>query len=328
MLFCTPCRAIFALAIVIAPECQAQDPAASYPQKPIRLIVPLTAGGATDVLARVVGQGLTETFGQQAVVDNRPGASGNIGAELVAKAPPDGYTLLFGTTAIMAINPSLHQKLTFDTTKDLTPISMLVFSPITITAHPSLPVKTVRELISFSRARPAQLSYGSAGSGTPGHLIMETLKQYGKVDIVHVPYKGAAPALSDLLGGHIQLMTSGLPGVLMHMRAGKLRSLGLVSPQRSPLAPDIPTMIESGLPGVDDMRNWCGLFAPAGTPDSIIAKLSSTIARVLKTPSANERLSPQGYEPAGSSPEQLAEYLSAQKATWSKVVKQSKATAD
>ena len=314
-------------AVAGASAALAQD-ASGFPARSLRLVVPLTAGGATDVLARVVGQGLSDAWGQTSAVDNRPGASGQIGAEIVAKSPPDGHTLLFGTTAIMAINPSLFPKSTVDTTRDFAPVSMLVFSAITLTGHPSLPAKSVKELISLARARPGQITYGSAGSGTPGHLIMESLKRHGKVDIVHVPYKGAAPALNDLLGGHIQLMTSGLPGVLMHIRSGRLRSLGVASTERSALAPDIPTMSESGLPGVDDLRNWCALFVPAAVPEAIVAKISTELRRVLQSQYAKERLHPAGYEPAPGTPRELATYLAAQKALWAKVVRDSNARPD
>jgi tripartite-type tricarboxylate transporter receptor subunit TctC len=316
-----------AVAVLYAASLRAQDGAA-YPGRPLRLVVPLSAGGATDVLARFVGQGLTEAWGQPAIVDNRPGASGTIGAEFVAKAPPDGHTLLFGTTAIMAINPSLLPKQAFDTTRHFAPVSMLVFSAITLSAHPSLPVSNVKELIALARARPGQLAYGSAGSGTPGHLIMETLKRSGRADIVHVPYKGAAPALNDLLGGHIPLMTSGLPNVMPHVRAGRLRSLAVASPERSPIAPEVPTMAESGLPGVDELRNWCALFAPAGTPEAVVAKLNAEIQRVLRSAAARERLHPVGYEPAPGAAQQLGAYLASQKAVWAGVVKEAGVRAD
>jgi len=319
--------AIGIAATLCACTAAAQDPAA-YPARTLRLVVPLSAGGATDVLARVVGQGLTEAFGQSAAVENRPGASGQIGAEAVARAPADGHTLLFGTTAIMAINPSLLPKHTYDTTTDFSPVSMLVFSSITLSAHPSLPARDVRALIALARAKPGQISYGSAGTGTPGHLILESLKQAGKVDIVHVPYKGAAPALNDLLGGHIHMMTSGLPGVLMHIRSGRLRALAVASPRRSALAPDIPTFGEAGVAGVDELQNWCALFAPARTPEPVIAKLNAELQRILRSPQARERLAPAGYEPAPGSVRELAAYLASQKATWAAVVKASGARPD
>lgn len=259
--------ALMALPLVSAAAWAQTSPA--YPAKPIRLIVPFTAGGPTDILARIIGQKLNETFGPQVIVDNRPGANGNIGTELVAKSPPDGYTLLLASAGILTVNPSLRSRLPFDVTRDLAPVTLATSITNVLVVHPALPVKSVKDFIRLAQSRPGQLSYASAGTGSASHLAMELFKSTARVDILHVPYKGATPGITDLMGGHVQVMLIGLPGALPPVKAGRLKALAVSSLRRSPAAPELPTIAESGLPGFE-VINWLGVLAPAGTPRDII----------------------------------------------------------
>ena len=300
----------------------AAQAASAYPSKPIRMIVPFTPGGPADAVGRPIAQGLTERLGQQVVVDYRPGAGGNIGAELLAKSPPDGYTFMVTTPGIIAVNPTLYAKPPFDTLRDFSGITNGVTTANVMIVHPSLPVKSVKDLIQIARARPGQMSYASAGNGSASHLGTEVFKAMAKVDIVHVPYKGAAPGVIDLMGGHVQMMIIGLAVGLPAARSGKVRALGVSSLKRSPAAPELPTLNESGLPGYE-VVNWMGFIAPARTPHDIIAKLSSEIRAILQVPETRERLMKQGLEPAANTPEEFDAYIKSEIAKWSKVVKQS-----
>lgn len=301
--------------------------AQGYPAKSLRLIVPFSAGGPTDILARFLGQKLTESWGRQVVIDNRPGGAGNIGAELVAKSAPDGYTLLLATAGILTVNPHLFRKLPFDTLRDFAPVTLAAYNPNILVVHPSLPVKSVKELIQLARKRPGELSYGSAGVGSASHLATETFKSIAGIDIVHVPYKGAAPGVNDLIGGHVQMMLIGLPVALPHVRSGKLRALGVSTPKRSPLAPELPTISESGLPGFQKI-NWLGLLVPAATPKEIVARLNAEVVRILRLPDTRTRLLAQGFEPVGGTPEQLTEYMKTELAKAGEIVKKSGIKAD
>src|SRR4029453_1006317 len=258
------------------------------PPKPVRVVVPFPAGGTTDILARAAAQKLSETWGQQAIVDNRPGAGGNIGAELVAKSAPDGYTLLMGTVGTHAINASLYPKMPYDHVKDFAPVILVAGVPNVLVVHPSLPVNSVQELIAYAKANPGKLNFASSGNGTSIHLSGELFKVMTGVQMTHVPYKGSAPALQDLIGGQVQLMFDNLPPSPPQIKAGKLRALGVTSAARAPALPDLPTIAESGLPGFE-ASSWFGVLVPAGTPPSIVTKLNAEIAKWLPAPHAGEK---------------------------------------
>ena len=301
--------------------------APAYPAKPIRLVVPFPPGGATDILARDVAQKLTEAWGQSVVVDNRPGAGGNIGAELVAKAAPDGYTLLMGTVGTHAINASLYAKMPYDHIKDFAPVILVAGVPNVLVVNPALPVNSVAELIAYAKANPGKLNFASSGNGTSIHLSGELFKVMAGVQMTHVPYKGSAPAVQDLISGQVQLMFDNLPPSLPQIKAGKLRALAVTSTTRAPALPDVPTMAEAGLPGFE-ASSWFGVLAPAGTPPAIVAKLNAEIAKWLATPEAKERLSKQGANAAGGSPEDFVKHIAAETTKWAKVVKDSGAKID
>jgi len=301
--------------------------APAYPAKPIRLVVPFPPGGATDILARDVAQKLTEAWGQSVVVDNRPGAGGNIGAELVAHASPDGYTLLMGTVGTHAINASLYAKMPYDHIRDFAPVILVAGVPNVLVVNPALPVNSVAELIAYAKANPGKLNFASSGNGTSIHLSGELFKVMAGVQMTHVPYKGSAPAVQDLISGQVQLMFDNLPPSLPQIKAGKLRALAVTSATRAPALPDVPTMAEAGLPGFE-ASSWFGVLAPAGTPPAIVAKLNAEIAKWLATPEAKERLSKQGANAAGGSPEDFVKHIAAETAKWAKVVKDSGAKID
>jgi tripartite-type tricarboxylate transporter receptor subunit TctC len=302
-------------------------PAQTYPDKPIRLVVPFSAGGTTDILARAVGQKLGEHLGQQVVVDNKPGAGGNIGSDIVAKSAPDGYTLVMGTVGTHAINASLYKKMPYDHIKDFVPVSLVALVPNILVVHPSVPANSVKELIAYAKANPGKLNFASSGNGTSIHLSGELFKTTAGVEMTHVPYKGSAPAVTDLLGGQVQLMFDNMPSALPHVKAGKLKALGVTTAKRFPAAPDIPTIAEAGVPGYE-ASSWFGVLAPAGTPKEIVNKLSSEIAKILQTPEIKERLLSQGAEPVGNTPDQFTAFIKAETAKWAKVVKESGATVD
>lgn len=285
------------------------------------MIVPFTPGGPADAIGRPLAQGLTERLGQQVVMDYRPGAGGNIGAEALAKSPPDGYTIMVATPGIVAVNPALYAKLPFDTLRDFVGVSNAATTANIMIVHPSLPVKTVRDLIQIARARPGELSYASAGNGSASHLGTELFKRMAKVNILHVPYKGAAPAVTDLMGGHVQLMIIGMAVGLAPARGGKVRALGVTSLTRFPGAPELPTLNESGLPRYE-VLNWMGIFAPARTPPEIIARLNAEMRAVLQVPETRERLLKQGLEPAWNTPEAFDAYIRSEIVKWARVVKE------
>ena len=301
--------------------------AQAYPTKPIRLVVPFPPGGATDILARDVAQKLTEAWGQQVIVDNRPGAGGNIGSELVAKSAPDGYTLEMGTVGTHAINASLYAKMPYDHVKDFVPVILVAGVPNVLVVNPAVPANSVAELIAYAKANPGKLNFASSGNGTSIHLSGELFKFMAGVQMTHVPYKGSAPALQDLIGGQVQLMFDNLPPSLPQIKAGKLRALAVTSLARAPALPDVPTMAEAGLPGYE-ASSWFGVLAPAGTPPAIVTKLNAEIARWLATPEAKEKLSKQGANAAGGTPEDFAKHIAAETAKWAKVVKDSGAKID
>ena len=300
---------------------------ATYPTKPIRIVVPFPAGGTTDILARAVAQRLSDTLGQPAVVDNRPGAGGNIGAELVAKASPDGHTLLMGTVGTHAINASLYSKMPYDHVRDFAPIILVAGVPNVLVVHPSVPVNSVQELIAYAKANSGKLNFASSGSGTSIHLAGELFKTMAGVQMAHVPYKGSAPAVTDLLGGQVQLMFDNLPSALPHIKAGKLKALAVTSATRAAALPDVPTIAESGLAGFD-ATSWFGLLAPAGTPQPIIAKLNSEVAKWLASAEAKEKMAGLGANAAGHSTDEFVRHIAAETSKWAKVVKESGAKVD
>jgi tripartite-type tricarboxylate transporter receptor subunit TctC len=316
--------AFFPVALLIAGAAWAQD----YPARPVRMVAPFAPGGATDVLTRIVSLKLYERWGQTVIVDNRVGASGNIGAEYVAKsAAPDGYTLLMAG-APHAINMSLFRNLRYDLAKDLAPITLVATFPSLIALHPSLPAKSVQELIALAKARPGELNFGSAGNGSPNHLSMELFKTMARVDMVHIPYKGGSGQMvTDLLAGHVQLASMGLPPSLPYVKAGKLRVIAVTSTKRSPLLPEVPTVSEAGLPGFD-VSSWYGVFAPLALPRDLVTKLNGDIVGVLGAVDVKERLASLGAEPAPMSPEDFGRYVREEIAKWAKVVKESGAKVD
>ena len=290
-----------------------------YPIKPVRLVVTYTAGGPADIAARALAQKLAEMWGQQVVVDNRAGAGGIIGTELVAKAAPDGYTLLHGTAAGLIINPLLVKKVPYDTFRDFAPVSMVVIVPQLLVTHPALPATTLKELIALAKARPGALNYASVGIGSPNHLGMELLKSMAGIDMVHVPYKGATPAMADLIAGQVQLAFNGMASVLPQIASGKMKAIAIGSARRSPAAPDVPTVAEAGLPGFEYVA-WNGNFAPAGTPAALVNRLSADIRKALAAPDVVQRLASLGSEPGGNTPAEFAAYVKADHARWARVV--------
>ncbi|MDB5810000.1 MAG: tripartite tricarboxylate transporter receptor family protein [Betaproteobacteria bacterium] len=300
--------------------------AQSYPAKPIRFLVGFPPGGTSDILARTIGQKLAEAVGQQVVIENRAGAGGNIGAEAAAKSAPDGYTIYMCTTS-QAISASLYSKLNYDLIRDFSPITQAVNYTNLLVVNPSLPVKSVKELIALAKAKPAQLNYGTAGNGTPPHMTGELFKSYTSVKIQHVPYKGGAPAIADLLGGQITIMFDNVPPLLPHVQAGKMRPLAVTSLKRITVLRDVPTLDESGLQGFDSVA-WNGVLAPAGTPKDIVAKLNAEINRILTQADVRERLAAQGADPVGTTPEQFGTLIQSEVRKWAKVVKDSGARVD
>lgn len=300
---------------------------AAFPTKPITIVVGFSPGGTTDTLARVVGQAMSRDLGQPVMIDNRPGAGGNIGTQMVARAPADGHTLLMGTVGTHAINQSLYKKMGFDPIKDFQPISRVALVPNLLVAHPSQPFKNVRELIAHAKANPGKINFASSGSGTSIHLSAEMFNQMTGVDMQHIPYKGSAPALTDLLAGQTAIMFDNMPSVISHVKAGKLRPLAVTTPQRSPALPDVPTIAESGVPGYS-ATSWFGLLAPAGTPAPVVAKLNASILKALADPEVKKKMAEQGAEPHGEKPEQFAEFIRSETAKWGQTVKASGATAD
>ena len=320
-------RLAMAIVIAAAAGAAAQAGAQSYPTRPVRVIVPYAPGGATDLTARLVGAKVGEAFGQQVIVENRPGGAGMIGAEIVAKATPDGYTLLIATPAEIAINPHLFAKMTYQPERDFAPVSLAASTPLILVVHPAVPAQSVKDLLALARSKPGRMTSASAGTGGVQHMALDLLKMTAKVDIVHVPYKGAGPAIPDLIGGHVDMFFSGMPPALPHVKSGKLRALAVTTAKRSAAAPEVPTMAESGVTGFD-INNWFAFFVPAGTPADLIARLNTEINRALRLQDVKDRLSPQGAEAVGTSPEELARYARAESEKYAKLIRASGAKAD
>jgi tripartite-type tricarboxylate transporter receptor subunit TctC len=300
--------------------------ASDFPTKAIRIVVPFPPGGATDAAARLVAVKMAEHWGQPVLVDNRAGAGGNVGSELVAKSPADGYTLVMGVTGSHAINTSLYARMPYDPVADFVAISQVAVVPNVLVVHPSVPAKNLAELMALAKKEPGKLNYASLGNGTAAHLGMEMLKSEAGVDITHVPYKGSAPAVSDLLAGQVQMMVDGLPSALPHVKAGKLRAIALTSLHRAPSLPDLPTIAET-YPGFY-ADAWSGLFAPKGTPQPVVDKLSAEVQRILKLPEVREKLAALGAEPVGSTQAEFAVHVKKEIGKWAKVVKTSGAKVD
>jgi tripartite-type tricarboxylate transporter receptor subunit TctC len=313
--------AVLFLSLLLAASAAAQD----YPNKPIRFIVPYPPAGGTDVVARILSAPLTAVLGQPILIDNRGGAAGNLGTDIAAKAAPDGYTVLF-TLSSHTINPKLYDKLPFDVERDFVPISLAALSPQILVAHPSVPVNNVSELIALAKAHPGKLNFASVGTGSPGHIAGELLKLKTGVDMVHVPYKGGGPAVTDTLGGQVQLLFVTLPAAMQYVKAGKLKALAIASDKRSAVAPDIPTIAET-VPGCV-VNSWYGALAPAKTPPAIVAKLQAAFAKVLAMPEVKEKLFAQGAEAQSSTSAEFAARIHDELAEWEYVIREAKIGAE
>jgi len=300
---------------------------AGYPTKPVTIVVPFAAGGTTDILARIIGQALTTELGQSVIVDNRAGAGGNIGGAIAAKAPADGYTLFMGTVGTHAINASLYKKMPFDPVKDFAPLTRVANVPNLLVANPAQPYKTVKELIAYAKANPGKVNFGSSGNGSSIHLSGELFKSLAKVDMVHVPYKGSAPAVTDLLGNQIGIMFDNMPSAIQHVRSGKLVPIAVTTAKRSPELPNVPTIAEAGVPGYE-ATSWFGMFAPAGTPAPVLAKLNTALVKVLNQAEVKKKINEQGAETYSETPEQFAAFIKTESVKWGKVVQESGASLD
>jgi tripartite-type tricarboxylate transporter receptor subunit TctC len=292
----------------------------AYPTKPVRIIVPFAAGGVADALPRIVGEKLSQKWGQAVIVDNKPGASGNIGMAEGARAAPDGYTLLLAPAGNLTVNPTLFPKLPFDTQRDLTPVSLLAQSPNVLVVHPSVPAKTFRELIAYAKANPDKLNFASPGDGSGAHLAGELLNIEAGIKTVHIPYKGIAPAVSDLLGGNVQMMFAGISTILQHVKSGKLVALAIAGPTRNPQLPEVPTVAENGLPGFD-VTSWYGVVVRAGTSPEIVRKVQRDIAEALRSEDVQSKLAGLGLEPVGNTPEAFDALIKAESRKWIDIVR-------
>jgi len=328
---CGVCRRAFmALAVLLSVFGAASGGAAfaqAFPTKPARLVVPFPPGGPLDAVGRAIAEKLTQTWGQSVVVDNRPGAGGNIGADFVAKSPPDGYTVVMGALSTHAVNPSLYPKMPYDAVKDFAPITLVAITPNVLVVNPALPVNSVKELLAYAKANPGKLSFGSGSNGSAGHLAGELFKVDTGADMVHIPYKGGAPAMQALLAGDTQLMFDNLANSMPQVKAGKLKALAVTTAQRSKLAPDLPTMAEAGVPGFD-IATWFGLLAPAGTPADVVAKWNADVTKILNSPDMRERLSAQGAEAAPTTPMEFAAFIARELDKYARIVKTSGARVD
>ncbi|MGH8619801.1 MAG: Bug family tripartite tricarboxylate transporter substrate binding protein [Burkholderiales bacterium] len=309
---------IVLLAVFLA--CPLAVTAQSFPAKPIRLIVPFPPGGGNDTVARAVGQELAKPLGQQVVIDNRPGAGGALGAELAAKAPPDGHTLFLAGVASHGINPALNPKLPYDPIRDFAPVSLLASAPLILVVHPSLPARSVKELIALAKAKPGALNYASNGPGSSSHMAGELFKLSTRTDLVHIPYKGLSPALTDLMSGQVQIMFSSAVAMLPQVKAGRLRGLATTGAKRPAAIPDLPTVAEAGVPGYET-GSWYGIVAPAGTPPDIVNRLSAEMQKIVRQPAIQERFNAEAASPVGSTPQEFVTHLQREKERWTKVVK-------
>ena len=309
-------RLILVITLAVTGFAHAQN----YPTKTVRLVVPLVAGGPTDLLARLIAQPLGERLGQQVIVDNRPGAGGNIGAEMVAKSPADGYTLFMGTSGPMSINVSIYSKIGYHPARDFAPVVLAASAPFVVVVHPALPVSNIKQLITLIKSKPGQLNFGSPGVGSSPHLTGELFKLITKTDIVHVPYKGNAEAITDLIGGQLSIVFTGVPPVVPLAKAGKVRLLATTGKQRMPNLPEVPTIREAGIEGADVLI-WYGVVAPAATPKDVVARLNREIVKIMNTPDVREKFSQQGVDPASSTPDEFAQMIRDEVTRWGKVIR-------
>ena len=301
--------------------------AQAFPSKPVKLVIPFPPGGSLDAVGRAIADKLTQMWGQSVVVDNKPGAGGNIGADFVAKSAPDGYTVVMGALSTHAVNPSLYPKMPYDAVKDFAPISLVAITPNVLVVNPSLPVNSVKDLIAYAKANPGKLSFGSGSNGSAGHLAGELFKVDTGTDMVHIPFKGGAPALQALLAGDTQLMFDNLANSMQQVKAGRLKALAVTTEKRSALVPDLPTMAESGVPGFD-ISTWFGIMAPAGTPPDVIAKWNTDLVKVLNSPDMRERMTAQGAEAAPDTPAEFSAFIARELAKYARIVKASGAKVD
>jgi tripartite-type tricarboxylate transporter receptor subunit TctC len=316
-------RGVSAITLAATLTCAVGTVAAqTYPSRPIRLIAPFATGGSTDLLARIVGQKLSEAWGQQVVVENRGGAGGTIGVEMAAHAAPDGYTLVMGHIGTFGANPTLYPKLPYDPIKDFAPITLLAMVPNGMAVHPALPVRSVRDFVALARAKPGQLLYGSGGSGSAAHLAMVNFELLAKVKLTHIPYKGTGPAIFDLIAGQTSTMITGMAALMPHIKSDKLRLIAVGTAKRLAVAPDVPTISEAGVAGYE-VTQWYGILAPAATPRDIVMKLNAEIVRALRQPEVRERLAADGTVPIGNTPEEFGAHIKAEIAHWAPVVRAS-----
>jgi tripartite-type tricarboxylate transporter receptor subunit TctC len=309
--------------VALAVPAQAQD----YPTKPVKMVVPFPPGGSLDITGRLIAQRLSEMWGQSVVVENRPGAGGNIGADFVAKSPPDGYTILMGALSTHAVNPSLYRKMPYDAAKDFVPITLIATTPNVLVVNASSPVNSVKEFIAYTKANPGKLSFGSGSNGSAGHLAGELYKVETGTDSVHIPFKGGAPATQALLAGDTQFMFDNLANAMAQVKAGKLKALAVTTAERSKLVPELPTLAEAGLPGFD-ISTWYGFFAPAGTPPAVVAKWNADVTKILTSPDVRAKLMADGAEPAPNTPEQFQQMIARELAKYARIVKASGAKVD
>ncbi len=320
-------KALFiAVSVVLSLAIPAASRAQDYPNKPVRIIVPFSAGGVADLLPRLVGEKVSQKWGQPVVVENKVGAAGNIGMAEVARAEPDGYTLGLAPTGNLTVNPTLFKNLPFDTHKDLTPVTLLAQSPNVLVVHPSVPAKTFKELVAYAKANPGKLNFASPGAGSGAHLAGELLNLEAGIKAVHIPYKGLAPAVNDLLGGQVQMMFAGVSTVLQHVKSGRLVAIAMASPKRNPQLPELPTVAESGIAGFD-VTSWYGIVARSGTPPATIQKIQRDMAEALRTEDVRRKLAELGLEPVGNTPEQFAAIIQAESRKWGDIVRKANITA-
>lgn len=322
-------RAVLAslAALALVPVALASPAQAAFPERPVRIIVPFPAGGSNDVIARLLAQNLSEQWGQSVIVENRAGAGGNVGAEVVARAPADGYTMLLAAPGPLVVNQTLYSKLNYDPTKDLKPIALVASVPIVLAVNPKVPANSVAELIALAKAQPGKINFGSSGNGSTNHLAGELLKDLAKIDIVHVPYRGAAPAMNDLIAGHIPMMFDNMPAMKPQVAAGTVRALAVAGATRSKLFPELPTMVEAGVPGFEASA-WFGLVAPAATPADVTNTIIAGVEKALKNPDLVEKFAGLGAEPGTVSGDAFGAFLKAETDKWGKVVKDSGARVD
>jgi tripartite-type tricarboxylate transporter receptor subunit TctC len=313
------CAAVLALASLVHAQ--------NYPTKPIRFIAPFPPGGSTDLLARLISQKLSESVGQQVIVENRGGAGGTIGVELAGKAPPDGYTIVMGHVGTFGANPTLYPKLPYDANRDFAPITVLAIVPNGMVVHPSFPARTAKEFLAIARAKPREILYGSGGSGSATHLAIVYLELAAKIELVHIPYKGAGPAIIDLIAGQTSMTVTGMPALMPHIKSGKLRPIGVATAKRLAVLPEVPTIAESGVPGFE-ANQWYGVLTQAAVPRDIVMKLNAEIVKILARPDVKKRLADDGAEPVGNTPEQFAAHIKTEIARWAPVVKASGAKPD